>query len=69
MEIYAPRDVMDRIIKVGDLVVYPVRRRSSLSLEKARVTIIHSDSIVGVKENGRSVTLTRPERIMVDRGR
>jgi hypothetical protein len=65
MPTYAPRDVMNKVIKVGSLVVYPVRRRSRLTLEKAVVTIIDATEIIGVKENGRSVKLIHPERIIV----
>jgi hypothetical protein len=64
-KIYAPRCSLNKIIKVGKTVVYPVRRRSTLSLEKAIVTVITSNEIHGVKDNGRTVVLTHPERLAV----
>jgi hypothetical protein len=68
-EVYAPLDVLGSTIKVGHLVVYPVRRRSRLTLEKARVVAITSNEIQGTKENGRRVALIHPERVVIARGR
>jgi len=70
---FTPRDFLGREITVGDTVIYPVRRGSSMWLNKIIVTAIGDiqrpggqyHSIDGVNDNGRGVTLTRLERCLV----
>ncbi len=56
------RDFLDRKILVGDTVVYPHRTGSLMVLKKATVTAFGSTTIHGTNENGRHITLMRPER-------
>jgi hypothetical protein len=69
-----PRDFLDREISVGDIIVYPVRRGSSMWLNKIKVTAIGSvhrqgrreyRPIHGVNENGRRITLSKLERSVI----
>ena len=68
-------DVVDFIgqkIKLGDTVVYPVRRRSTMTLKKATVCEVpgnHVSSAIGgiscLKEDGQRVVLRHPTRCIV----
>jgi len=69
-----PVDFLGREISEGDMLVYPVRRGSSMWLKKITVTrIIESDRggggvktiIIGVNDNGRRITLTKPNRSVI----
>lgn len=58
------KDFFGQKIKVGDILVYPVRRRSSMWLTKIRVTDL-DDAVHGVNDNRRRITLSRPERSVI----
>ena len=69
-----PRDFLGREINVGNMIVYPVRRGSSMWLNKIRVTAIGSVQkqeqreyrpVHGVNDNGRRITLSKPERSII----
>lgn len=65
-------DFLGKAIKLGDTIVYPVRRRSVMSLKKATVceepnneTYILMKGLMCLNENGRRVVLRNPERCVV----
>lgn len=58
-------DFLGREIKVGQQLVYPVRRGSSMWLTKITVTDLGDDTVHGVNDNGRRITLSRPERSVI----
>jgi hypothetical protein len=65
-------DFMGRAIKVGDTVVYPVRRRSDMILKKAVVCEDPAGQSYSIKqgvacfnERGRRVITQQPERCVV----
>ena len=60
------KDLMGREIKVGDVVAYPVRRRSLMVLKTA--TVSELDPIACLNDNGRRVVLKFSERCAVVRG-
>lgn len=71
---FIPRDFLGREIYVGATVIYPVRRMSSMWLNKIKVTTIGGiqrlrgkeyRSIEGVNDSGRRITLTRLERCLI----
>jgi hypothetical protein len=60
------KDILGREIKVGDVLVYPVRRRSTIYLKMA--TVSEPDPIVCLNKEGRRVVLKFSERCAVVRG-
>ena len=65
-------DFMGRTIKLGDTVVYPVRRRSDMVLKKAVVCEDPASQLYAVlkgvachNENGRRIVIRQPERCVV----
>jgi len=64
-----PVDYVGRLIKVGDLVAYPVRRRSRMELKSARVSVISrrdkDHTMMCYNEQGRRVTLLHTARMIV----
>jgi len=59
-------DFVGNQIKLGDTIVYPVRRRSDMALKKAVVSEVPQPSrIAALKEDGRGVIIRVPERCIV----
>jgi hypothetical protein len=64
-------DFMGKDIKVGDIIVYPVRRRSDMTLKKATVFeapgfgCVVKKGIVALNDEGRRVIIEKPERCAV----
>lgn len=59
------RDFLGREIKVGDELVYPVRRRSSMWLRKITVTDLGNGTVSGTGGQGRRVTIFKTERSII----
>lgn len=59
------KDFLGREIKVGDVLVYPVRRRSAMWLTKITVTDLGNDTVHGTNDNGRRITLSKPNRSII----
>ncbi len=51
------RDFIGRAIVAGNTVVYPVRRGSSMWLNKLAVTQVDDDHITGFNKDGRRITV------------
>jgi hypothetical protein len=62
----APTDFLGREIKAGDTIVYPVRRGSSMWLNKLTVTQAQPDSLTGLNPDGRWVTVKNLKNVVVD---
>lgn len=64
-------DFLGQRIKIGDVIVYPVRRRSEMVLKKATVCevpgqgCVLKQGVVALSPKGRRVTVQRPERCVV----
>lgn len=60
-------DILGREIKVGDLVAYPVRRRSTISLFAATIESIQPDGTLIGRKHGATVQvkLRYPNRCVV----
>jgi len=73
-----PRDFLDREIKEGVTLVYPVRRVSAMWLKKITVkrivdttdrkTGLPTQHIIGTNDAGRRITLTKADRCVVVEG-
>jgi hypothetical protein len=59
------KDFLGREIEVGHMLVYPVRRGSSMQLKKIRVSDLTDDVIHGVNDIGRGVWLHKPDRSVI----
>ncbi len=59
------RDFMGREIKAGDTVVYPVRRGSSMWLNKLNVTMVEAASLKGFSPEGRLTTIKNLKNVVV----
>lgn len=69
-EVKAPKDFLDRQIKVGDICVYPVRRGSSMWLNRFTVlkitpTLNGGVKLSGQKGDGHAVTVTGIDRVVI----
>jgi hypothetical protein len=64
-------DCMGKTFKVGDIIVYPVRRGSTMTLKKATVCEVPGhgctikQGVVCLNDRGRRVIVERPERCAV----
>lgn len=58
------KDFMNVEIEIGDIVVYPVRRGSTMYLKSATVAEIDK-TIVCLSSEGRRVTLLHPRRCVI----
>jgi hypothetical protein len=63
-------DFMEVEIKVGDLIVYPVRRRTIMKLKRATVTELAGNETLKpgircVNENGRTIIITMTTRCVI----
>ncbi len=65
------KDVRGNRIKIGDIIVYPVRRKSEMVLKEATVCDIPGkgcaakQGIVALNPKGRRVIISRPDRCVV----
>jgi hypothetical protein len=65
------KDVRGNQIKIGDIIVYPVRRRSTMVLKEATVCDVPGkgcaakEGIVALNTRGRRVIISRPDRCAV----
>ena len=59
------RDFIGRAIAAGNTVVYPVRRGSSMWLNKLAVTQVDDDHITGFNKDGRRITVKNLENCVV----
>ena len=60
-----PTDYRGRAIKVGDILVYPVRRGSKMWLNQVIVTKTDPDRIYGENPEGRRIQLTNLRNTIV----
>ena len=58
-------DFMGRTIEAGHVVVYPVRRGSSMWLNKLNVTQVRDDSIAGYNTAGRLLTIRNLQNVVI----
>lgn len=59
------KDFLGQTIKVGDVLVYPVRRRSDMWLQKAQVLGFDQGQIKAMREDTVRVTLKHPETTII----
>ena len=65
------KDVRGNKIKIGDIIVYPVRRRSTMVLKEATVCDVPGkgcaakEGLVALNPKGRRVIISRPDRCAV----
>lgn len=61
------KDFRRQEIRVGQMLVYPVRRGSLMWLSEISVTDLGDGTVSGINSKGRRITLSRPNRsIIVD---
>ena len=58
-------DFLGRVIRVGDLIVYPWRRKSAMGLNKMNVTQMTDTSVGGYSNLGRPVKITNLKNVVV----
>jgi hypothetical protein len=58
-------DFTGRTIESGHVVVYPVRRKSDLYLNKLNVTQVLDDSIVGYSPSGKRLTIRNLKNVVI----
>jgi hypothetical protein len=58
-------DFMGRTIEAGHVVIYPVRRGSSMWLNKLNVTQVRDDSIAGYNTAGRLLTIRNLQNVVI----
>jgi hypothetical protein len=58
-------DFLGRVIRVGDLIVYPWRRKSAMGLNKMNVTQVMDTSVGGYSNLGRPVKITNLKNVVV----
>lgn len=61
----AATDFLGRAIQAGDMIVYPWRRGSRMGLNTLSVTQVTDITITGYKSDGRQVTLTNLQNVVV----
>lgn len=62
----APLDFLGRQILAGDVIVYPVRRGSSMWLNRLRVTLVLPEGVKGLNAEGRWITVHNLNNVVVD---
>jgi hypothetical protein len=62
------KDYLGQRIKVGDVIVYPVRRRSAMWLSTITVTDLGRGVLHGTNHKGRRIKLSKPDRCVIIRG-
>lgn len=70
MENATPKDFLDREIRVGDICVYPVRKGSSMWINRVTVQRITRDpaggfKVHGMKGDGYPVVVTSMDRLTI----
>ena len=60
-----PTDFLGREIRIGDLIVYPWRRKSAMGLNKMNVTQVTATSVGGYSNTGRSIKVTNLKNVVV----
>lgn len=63
------KDFRGREIQVGQMLVYPVRRGSSMWLSEISVTDLGDGTVSGINSKGRRITLSRPNRSVIVDGK
>ena len=58
-------DFTGRTIEAGHVVVYPVRRGSSMWLNKLNVTQVRDDNIAGYNTAGRLLTIRNLQNVVI----
>ena len=58
-------DFLGRVIRIGDLIVYPWRRKSAMGLNKMNVTQVTDTSVGGYSNLGRPVKITNLKNVVV----
>ena len=58
-------DFMGRVIRAGDLIVYPWRRGSRMGLNKMNVTQVTDTSVGGYGNTGRPMKVTNLKNVVV----
>jgi len=58
-------DFLGRVIRAGDLIVYPWRRGSQMGLNKMSVTQVTDSSVDGYSNTGRPVKITNVKNVVV----
>ena len=58
-------DFLGRVIRAGDLIVYPWRRSSAMGLNKMNVTQVTDTSVGGYSNLGRPVKITNLKNVVV----
>ncbi len=61
------KDFLGRRIKVGDTLVYPVRRKSAMWLSSITVTDLADSTLHGTNRKGRRIKLSKPDRTVIIR--
>ncbi len=59
------KDYLGQRIKVGNTLVYPVRRRSSMWLSTMTVTDLGHSVLHGTNHKGRRIKLSKPDRCVI----
>jgi len=62
-----PRDFLGKTIEIEDVIVYPVRRGSDMRLKRLLVKRLNParGTVTGLNADGRTVTLSKPERSVI----
>jgi len=58
-------DFMGRTIVAGQTVVYPVRRGSSMWMNKLKVTQVNEETILGYNTAGRLLTIKNLQNVVI----
>jgi hypothetical protein len=61
----APVDFLGNTINPGDTICYPVRRGSSMWLNKLRITQVLPGALTGLNEAGRWITVRNTRNVIV----
>jgi hypothetical protein len=61
----AATDFLGREIKAGDTIAYPVRRGSSMWMNKLRITQVTPTAVTGLNAEGRWVTVRNLKNAVV----
>ena len=61
-----PTDFLGRQIMAGDVITYPVRRGSSMWLNKLHVTQVLPENVKGLNSEGRWITVQNLNNVVVD---
>ena len=63
------KDYLNKTIRKGDKIVYPIRRGSDMHLRTLVVNAVTEQGVHGINDKGRTVKLTQTNRcVIVERG-